>query len=55
MAKQDGQIVEDVRRIVNTRVKLGEAPRFEAVKAEVEVLKANQIITRGQRGAEVAR
>ncbi|MBX3238146.1 MAG: TolC family protein [Nitrospiraceae bacterium] len=55
LAKQNGQIVEDVRRIVNTRVKLGEAPRFEAVKAEVEVLKANQIITRADNAVRVAR
>jgi cobalt-zinc-cadmium efflux system outer membrane protein len=55
LAKQNGQIVEDVRRIVNTRVKLGEAPRFESIKAEVEVLKANQLITRQENAVRVAR
>jgi cobalt-zinc-cadmium efflux system outer membrane protein len=55
LAKQNGQIVEDVRRIVNTRVKLGEAPRFESIKAEVEVLKANQLITRSENAVRIAR
>ncbi|MBA2251410.1 MAG: TolC family protein [Nitrospirales bacterium] len=46
LAKQNLDIVEDVRRIVNTRVRLGEAPQFELIKAEVEVLKAQQVVTR---------
>ena len=33
LAKQNLVIVEDVRRIVQTRVKLGEAPQFELIKA----------------------
>ncbi|HEX2055890.1 MAG TPA: TolC family protein, partial [Nitrospiraceae bacterium] len=45
LAKQNLSIVEDVRRIVKSRVRLGEAPQFEAIKAEVEVLKANQVVT----------
>lgn len=55
LAKQNGQIVEDVRRIVGVRVRSGEAPQFEAIKAEVEVLKANQLITRAENTVLVTR
>lgn len=55
LAKVNGQTVEDVRRIVKSRVRLGEAPQFEAIKAEVEVLKANQLITRTENTVRVAR
>lgn len=48
LAQQNLAIVEDVKRIVNTRVRLGEAPQFEAIKAQVEVLKANQVVTRAR-------
>lgn len=55
LAKLNGQIVEDVRRIVKARVRLGEAPQFEAIKAEVEVLKANQLVTRAENVVRVTR
>jgi cobalt-zinc-cadmium efflux system outer membrane protein len=48
LSKNNQAIVEDVRRIVSVRVRLGEAPQFELIKAEVEVLKANQAITRAE-------
>jgi outer membrane protein, heavy metal efflux system len=55
LAKQNLVIVEDVRRIVQTRVKLGEAPQFELIKAEVEVLKANQVVKRTENAVRVNR
>ena len=48
-------IVEDVRRVVASRVRLGEAPQFELIKAEVEVLKANQAVTRSENTVRVTR
>lgn len=48
LARQNLGTVEEVRHIVGTRVRLGEAPQFEAVKAEVEVLKAKQVVTRAE-------
>jgi cobalt-zinc-cadmium efflux system outer membrane protein len=53
LAKQNVTIVEDVRRIVGVRVRLGEAPQFELIKAEVEVLKANQSVTRAENSVRV--
>ncbi len=55
LARQNLSIVEDVQRIVKTRVRLGEAPQFEAIKAEVEVLKANQVVTRADNTVRVNR
>ena len=55
LAKQNVTIVEDVRRIVGVRVRLGEAPQFELVKAEVELLKANQAVTRAENAVRVSR
>lgn len=55
LAKQNVTIVEDVRRIVGVRVRLGEAPQFELIKAEVEVLKANQAVTRAENAVRVNR
>lgn len=55
LAQMNLQIVEDVRRIVKARVRLGEAPQFDLIKAEVEVLKANQLITRSENLVRVAR
>ncbi|MGQ0812529.1 MAG: TolC family protein [Nitrospiraceae bacterium] len=55
LAKLNSQIVEDVRRIVGVRVRLGEAPQFELIKAEVEVLKANQVVTRIENTVRVNR
>jgi cobalt-zinc-cadmium efflux system outer membrane protein len=48
LAQLNLQTVEDVRRIVKARVRLGEAPQFELIKADVEVLKANQAVTRAE-------
>lgn len=55
LAKQNVAIVEDVRRIVAVRVRLGEAPQFELIKAEVELLKANQAVTRAENAVRVNR
>ncbi len=46
LARQNLDIVEGVARIVKARVKSGEAPQFESIKAEVEVLKARQQVVR---------
>jgi cobalt-zinc-cadmium efflux system outer membrane protein len=53
LARQNLEIVKDVQRIVNVRVRLGEAPQFEAIKAQVEVLKADQVVTRAQNAVRV--
>jgi cobalt-zinc-cadmium efflux system outer membrane protein len=53
LAKNNLSIVEDVRRVVGTRVRLGEAPQFDLIKAEVEVLKANQAVTRSENTVRV--
>lgn len=55
LAKQNVTIVDDVRRIVGVRVRLGEAPQFELIKAEVELLKANQAVTRAENTVRVNR
>lgn len=55
LAKNNLGTVEDVRRIVGVRVRLGEAPQFELIKAEVEVLKANQAVTRSENTVRVNR
>jgi outer membrane protein, heavy metal efflux system len=55
LARQNLEIVKDVQRIVNVRVRLGEAPQFEAIKAQVEVLKADQVVTRAQNAVQVNR
>ena len=55
LAQQNLGIVEDVKRIVTTRVRLGEAPQFEAIKAQVEVLKANQVVTRARNTVRATR
>lgn len=55
LAKNNLGTVEDVRRIVGVRVRLGEAPQFELIKAEVEVLKANQAVTRSENTVRVSR
>jgi len=54
LAQQNLEIVEDVRQIVGVRVRVGEAPEFEAIKAEVEVLKAQQGVTRAENTVRVA-
>ncbi len=55
LARQNLEIVEEVARIVRARVQSGEAPQFEAIKAQVEVLKANQLVTRAQNSVRVNR
>ena len=55
LAKNNLAIVEDVRRVVSHRVRLGEAPQFDLIKAEVEVLKANQAVTRSENTVRVNR
>ena len=46
LARQNLDTIEGVARIVKARVKSGEAPQFESIKAEVEVLKARQQLAR---------
>lgn len=55
LAQQNLDIVDGVARIVKARVKSGEAPQFEAVKAEVEVLKARQQLTRADNSVRINR
>lgn len=55
LSKKNLTIVEDVRRIVGVRVRLGEAPQFDLIKADVEVLKANQAVTRSENTVRVSR
>jgi cobalt-zinc-cadmium efflux system outer membrane protein len=55
LSKNNLATVEDVRRIVAVRVRLGEAPQFELIKAEVEVLKANQAVTRAENSVRINR
>ena len=55
LARQNLDIVESVARIVKARVKSGEGPQFELIKAEVEVLKAKQQLTRADNVVRVNR
>ena len=55
LAKQNLDIVEDVGRIVKARVKSGEAPQFELIKADVEVLKARQQMARAENAVRIKR
>ncbi len=55
LARQNLEIAEGVARIVRARVQSGEAPQFEAIKAQVEVLNANQLVTRAQNSVRVNR
>jgi len=55
LARQNLEIVEGVGRIVKARVKSGEAPQFEAIKAEVEVLKARQLLVRADNSVRINR
>jgi outer membrane protein, heavy metal efflux system len=55
LSRNNLAIVEDVRRVVSHRVRLGEAPQFDLIKAEVEVLKANQSVTRSENTVRVTR
>ncbi|MBM4127780.1 MAG: TolC family protein [Nitrospira sp.] len=55
LARRNLEIIEGVQRIVKARVKSGEAPQFEAIKAEVEVLKARQQLARADNLVRVSR
>ncbi|MDF0673249.1 MAG: TolC family protein [Nitrospira sp.] len=55
LARQNLDIVEGVARIVKARVTSGEAPQFESIKAEVEVLKARQLLARADNLVRVNR
>lgn len=53
LAKRNLGIVEEVARVVKARVQSGEGPQFEAIKADVEVMKANQELTRAENAVRV--
>jgi cobalt-zinc-cadmium efflux system outer membrane protein len=53
LLQQNLEIVQEVARIVRARVRSGEGPQFEAVKADVEVLKAKQEMTRAKNAVRV--
>jgi cobalt-zinc-cadmium efflux system outer membrane protein len=55
IARQNLETVEGVARIVKARVKSGEAPQFESIKAEVEVLKARQELARADNAVRINR
>lgn len=55
LARQNLDTVEGVARIVRARVKSGEAPQFELIKAEVEVLKARQQVVRAENVVRINR
>jgi cobalt-zinc-cadmium efflux system outer membrane protein len=55
LARRNLEIVEGVARIVKARVRSGEAPQFESIKAEVEVLKARQQLARAENSVRVNR
>lgn len=55
LAQQNLATVEDVDKAVRTRVRLGESPQFEAIRSGVEVLKANQSLTRAANRVRVNR
>ena len=53
LLQQNLEIVQEVARIVKVRVRSGEGPQFEAVKADVEVLKAKQEMTKARNAVRV--
>jgi cobalt-zinc-cadmium efflux system outer membrane protein len=55
LARRNLETIEGVQRIVKARVKSGEAPQFESIKAEVEVLKARQQLARSENFVRVNR
>ncbi|MDR4466344.1 MAG: TolC family protein [Nitrospira sp.] len=55
LARQNLDTVEGVARIVKARVISGEAPQFESIKAEVEVLKARQQLARADNVVRISR
>lgn len=55
LARQNLETVEGVSKIVKARVKSGEAPQFESIKAEVEVLRARQELARAENAVQINR
>ncbi len=53
LAKRNLSIVKEVARVVKARVQSGEGAQFEAIKADVEVMKANQELTRSENAVRV--
>jgi cobalt-zinc-cadmium efflux system outer membrane protein len=53
LLQQNFETVQEVARIVKARVRSGEGPQFESVKAEVEVLKAKQELTKAKNAVRV--
>ena len=53
LLQQNSETVQEVARIVRARVRSGEGPQFEAVKADVEVLKAKQELTKAKNAVRV--
>jgi cobalt-zinc-cadmium efflux system outer membrane protein len=53
LLQQNLEIVQDVARIVKARVRSGEGPQFESVKAEVEVHKPKQELTKAKNAVRV--
>ena len=51
--QQNLEIVQEVARLVKARVRSGEGPQFELVKAEVEVLKAKQEVMKAKNSVRV--
>ncbi len=55
LAAQNLATIEDVHKAVRARVRLGESPQFEAIRSEVEILKAKQFLTRANNLVRVNR
>jgi cobalt-zinc-cadmium efflux system outer membrane protein len=55
IAQQNLIAIEDVARVAKIRVKAGDAVRLEAVKADVEVLKAQQDVRRARNAVRLGR
>jgi cobalt-zinc-cadmium efflux system outer membrane protein len=55
LAVRNLETVRDLRRSVEIRVKTGEAPAFELVKADVELLKAQNEVAKRRSQVELAR
>lgn len=55
LAAQNRVLVGEVARKVESRVKSGEAPQFEAIKAQVEVLKASQQVALAHKASRISR
>lgn len=55
ISRQNRNIVGEVARAVRARVESGEGARFESIKASVEVMKADQEVTRAENDIQVKR